>query len=384
MFNGRSFCLTKQNRQETVLSDQVLNLNLTTKTNKSLATPSSSVYTTTEEHDAIYPIASGMNLHNFFSQMLKKNPSLQKNLTETVLATSLSLESRPMDLICYIHRGLLKDLDYLVSLSAKLAVNPGFLSNFKKCFKLLRTIYQNHSTSEDEIVFPALESKEAIQNISSSYCIDHKLENIYFNKTSKILEEISELHNHEGSSETRVQLYKLCLKLHETCMSMHKVLSDHIYREEVEIFPLFIRHFSTEEEEKIVGHMLGRTGADILQKMIPWLMAYLTTAEQHGVMSLWLRIARYTEFEEWLREWWEGTTEYSICTVQEGSHLPSSAADKITFTTGVHDVCPSQELNKYQSEVDKKRYNEVNGRRISQVELEAAIRRISRDSTLDS
>ncbi|KAL8457297.1 hypothetical protein ACS0TY_034416 [Phlomoides rotata] len=436
MFNGRSFYLAKQNRQETVLSDQVLESDLVTKTNKSLAIPSSSVSTTTDGHDSTYPSASGMNLHLFFSQMFKKTSSLQKNLAEPDHATSLSLESRPMDLIFYIHRGLLKDLDYLLSLSAKLGANLGFLSDFKKCFKLLRIIYQIHSTSEDEIAFPALESKGALQNISSSYCIDHKLENIYFSKTSKILEEICELHDHEGSIETRLQLYKLCLKLHETCMSMHKVLSDHIHREEFEIFPLFIGRFSTEEEEKIVGHMLGRTGAEILQDMIPWLMAYLTSAEQHAMMSLWLRIARYTKFDEWLREWWEGTTEYYLPTVEEGSQLPSSAADPLEvvsmyllkdgaliqragddkvrrkefsvndFTTGGQDVCQSQDLSKYQSEVDKKRYNEVNDigydeaelqskehqklshqehpLSISEEELEAAIGRVSRDSNLDS
>lgn len=422
MFNGRSFYLAKQNKQEAASSDQAFESNLTANTNKSLAIPSSSV-STTDGHYAIYPTASGTNLHIFFSQMFKKT---QKNLAETDHATSLGPESRPMDLIFYIHRGLLKDLDYLVSLSAKLGANLGFLSDFKKCFKLLRIMYQIHSSSEDEIAFPALESKGALQNISSSYCIDHKLEDIYFSKTSKILEEICEMHGHEGSGETR----NLCLKLHETCMSMHKVLSDHIYREEVEIFPLFIERFSTEEEEKIVGHMLGRTGAEILQEMIPWLMAYLTSSEQHEMMSLWLRIARYTKFDEWLREWWEGTAEYNMSTVEEKSQLLSSVSDPLevvsmyllkdgTQTQRVGDnkkirkefdfrnsgssnatFTQYQGLSKYQSEVDKKRYNEKNDSlqskehqklsneehplSMSEEELEAAIRRVSRDSTLDS
>lgn len=252
MFSGRNFYLGKQNRQETVISEQVIESNLTTKTNKSLAIPSSSV-------------------------------------------------SRPMDLIFYIHRGLLKDVEYLVSLSAKLSENLGFLPDFKKCFKLLCIIYQMHSTLEDEIAFPALESNGAL--------IDHKLEDVYFSITSKILEEICEYHDHEGISET---VYKLCLKLHETCISMHKVLKDHINHEEVEIFPSVIGSFSTEEEEKIVGHMLGGTGAENLQEMILWLMAYLTSAEKNLVMSSWLRIARHTKFDEWIREWWEGLTEYNV------------------------------------------------------------------------
>ncbi|KAG8379107.1 hypothetical protein BUALT_Bualt07G0053700 [Buddleja alternifolia] len=186
----------------------------------------------------------------------------------------------------------------------------------------MRNIYEVHSNSEDEIAFPALESKGALQNIGHSFRIDHKLEVNLFKKTSIILDEISEL-NGDGSNETRLKHYQLCLKLQDTCLSMHKVLSDHIHREEVEIFPLFRGCFSIEEEEKIVGHMLGRTRAKILQEMIPWLMGYLTFDEQNAMMSLWLKIARYTKFDEWLGDWWEGMTRYNLSSVEKGSR-PSS------------------------------------------------------------
>ncbi|KAI3454605.1 hypothetical protein Pfo_011268 [Paulownia fortunei] len=410
MLNGRSFYLAQQNRQTAVFSDQLLEPNSEIKMKKSVAIPLSSVSITTEEHDISY--ATGMNLHKFFSEMFKRMPPLQKNLAESDHATFLNLESRPMDLVFYIHRALIKDLEYLVSLSAKLAANFGFLAEFQNRFKLLHNIYQFHSNSEDEIAFPALESKGALQNISHSYCMDHKLEIKYFRKTSIILNEISELHDHEGSNETRLKHYQLCLKLHDTCLSMRKVLSDHIHREEVEIFPLFRGCFSTEEEEKIIGCMLGRTRAEILQETIPWLMAYLTSDEQHAVMSLWLKVARNTKFDEWLREWWEGMTRYNISTVEEGSRPPSMAADplevvsmyllkdgtqtqkvghdggtqkefafddfkhsgscnvdKSTFPSGGQDVCQSEDSSQYQSEVDKKRSNEANDRSHDEAEL---------------
>ncbi|KAH6799025.1 hypothetical protein C2S51_035509 [Perilla frutescens var. frutescens] len=443
MFSGRSFYLAEQNRQKIIFSDGMLKPNSTTEMKKSAAFPSPSSSTKTGEHDIFYP--REMNIHIFFSQKFKRMPSLQRNLLESDHATSLTLESRPMDLVFYIHRGMIKDLEYLVSLSAKLAANIEFIAEFKNRFKLLRNIYQIHSNSEDEIAFPALESKAALQNISHSYCIDHKLEFKYFTKTSIILEEISQLHELQGSNETKIRLYKLCSKLHHTCLSMRKVLSDHIYREEVEIFPLFRGRFSTDEEEKIIGHMLGRTRAEILQEMIPWLMAHLTSDEQQAVMSLWLKVARNTKFNEWLQEWWEGMAEYTISTVQEGlrppddplevvsmyllkdstqmqkvghnretqnefsfegrKHSEASDVHKSTFTGGGQDVCESQDLRLYQSEIDKKRLNE--GSKIcrdaaeitnteckksshqdhplsmNQEELEAAIRRVSRDPNLD-
>ncbi|KAK6148495.1 hypothetical protein DH2020_019407 [Rehmannia glutinosa] len=376
--------------------------------------PSSSISITTEEHDISYTF--GMNHHKFFSQMFKRMPPLQKNLTESDRATFLTLESRPMDLVFYIHRALIKDMEYLVSLSAMLATNFGYLADTG--------------------------SKGALQNISHSYCIDHKLETKHFSKTSIILNQISELHDHEGSNETRLKQYQLCLKLHDTCLSMHKVLSDHIHREEVEIFPLFRGCFSTEEEEKIIGHMLGVTRAEILQEKIPWLMAYLTSEEQNAVMSLWLKVARYTKFDEWLREWWEGMTRYNISATEEESRpSPSLAADPLevvsmyllkdgtqtqkvghdrgiqkeltfvdfkhsgscnvdesTFAGGGQDACQSEGLSQYQGEVDKKRSDEANERcqqcqklsrqehplSMDQEDLEATIRRVSRDSNLDS
>jgi hypothetical protein len=41
-------------------------------------------------------------------------------------------------------------------------------------FFFLWGIYRAHSKAEDEIVFPALESKEALHNVSRAYSLDHE------------------------------------------------------------------------------------------------------------------------------------------------------------------------------------------------------------------
>lgn len=445
MFNGRSFYLAEQNRQKIIFSDWMFKPNATAKMNISAEFPSSSVSTKAGDHDIFDP--SEINIQIFFSQKFKGMPSIQRDLVESDHTTSLTVESRPMDLIFYIHRGLVKDLEYLVKLSAKLADNIGFLAEFKKRFILLRNIYQDHSNSEDEVAFQALESKGAtLQNISHSYGIDHKLEFKYFIKASTILEEISAVHDHQESNETMAQLGKLLSKLHHTCLSMRKVLSDHMYREEVEIFPLFRGSFSIDEEEKVIGLMLGRTSAVFLQEMIPWLMAYLTSDEQQAVISLWLKISRYTKFDEWLREWWNGMAENTISTVQDQRSRPpddplevvskyflrdsiqlkvaghnrgvqnefaieecencgSSDVHKANFTGGENVACRSQDLSLYKNENERKKLKEseklshgvaeiVNTESqnvsqdhplsMNQEELEAAIQQVSRDPNLDS
>jgi hypothetical protein len=48
------------------------------------------------------------------------------------------------------------------------------------------------------------------------------------------------------------------------CKSIRVALTNHVHREELELWPLFDKHFSVEEQEKIVGRIIGSTGAEVL------------------------------------------------------------------------------------------------------------------------
>lgn len=43
-------------------------------------------------------------------------------------------------------------------------------------FKYMWGMYRAHSLAEDEIVFPALEAKEQLHNVSHAYTLDHQQE----------------------------------------------------------------------------------------------------------------------------------------------------------------------------------------------------------------
>lgn len=48
-------------------------------------------------------------------------------------------------------------------------------SMFDECLPFAALpVCRAHSRSEDEIVFPALESKQALQNVSHAYTLDHQ------------------------------------------------------------------------------------------------------------------------------------------------------------------------------------------------------------------
>jgi zinc finger-like protein len=92
------------------------------------------------------------------------------------------------------------------------------------------------------------------------------------------------------------------------CKSIRVTLDQHVFREELELWPLFDRHFSVEEQDKIVGQIIGTTGAEVLQSMLPWVTSALTQEEQNRMMDTWKQATKNTMFSEWLNEWWEGTS----------------------------------------------------------------------------
>lgn len=274
-------------------------------------------------HKCIALYSNKIITHDF---SLKKSPittPFQKLHADYSNASSIfELERRPVDHIFYFHKALRKDLEYLVTLSSDMAKNEMGLEGFRRRFQLLRFLYQIHSDSEDEIAFPALEASGNAVNIIHSYAIDHKLESELFDKIAFHLEEISRSYSVQDEKPLNHRI--LCLDLHNMCISMRKVLCDHVDREETEIWPLFRECFTIEEQEKIIGTMIGRMSAETLQELIPWLMSSLTIEEQKAIMSLWHKATKNTMFGEWLQEWWEEMKVHDVAKVEEKSNIVPS------------------------------------------------------------
>lgn len=259
------------------------------------------------------PYSSRMNQQMIFSGKLKPPLHLPNFFGEKNMDDPSIMDVKPIDLLFFFHKAMKMDLDYLVCGSARLAADFRFLAEFQQRFHMIKFLYQIHSDAEDEIAFPALEAKGQLKNISHSFSIDHDLETKHFDKVSFILNEMAELNMLVSTINTnavdhhrKTKYERLCLSLQEICKSMHKLLSEHIQHEETELWGLFRNCFSIEEQEKMIGCMLGRISGEILQDMIPWLMESLTSDEQLAAMSLWRQVTRKTMFVEWLTEWYNG------------------------------------------------------------------------------
>jgi len=247
--------------------------------------------------------------------------------------------TRPIDNIFKFHKAIRKDLEYLDVESGKLNdCNEAFLRQFTGRFRLLWGLYRAHSNAEDDIVFPALESKETLHNVSHSYTLDHKQEEKLFEDISSTLSELTQLHERLNSTniadhltgsyfdpsdhnDTMRKYNELSTKLQGMCKSIRVTLDQHVFREEHELWPLFDRHFSVEEQDKIVGRIIGTTGAEVLQSMLPWVTSALTQEEQNKMMDTWKHATKNTMFSEWLNEWWEGTYAAFPNTTTSGSSI---------------------------------------------------------------
>ncbi|PAN29073.1 hypothetical protein PAHAL_5G200400 [Panicum hallii] len=314
-------------------------------------------------------------------------PSLYSSLFSWEKDASLSCSdgiSRPIDTIFKFHKAIRKDLEYLDVESGKLIDgDESCLRQFIGRFRLLWGLYRAHSNAEDEIVFPALESRETLHNVSHSYTLDHKQEEELFEDISNVLLELSHLYDSQSHAQTEVneverncsdscneadwarKYNELATKLQGMCKSIRVALTNHVHREELELWPLFDKHFSVEEQDKLVGRIIGSTGAEVLQSMLPWVTSALSQEEQNKMLDTWKQATKNTMFGEWLNEWWKGAPTSSDSSAEASSAPDSHFQDKLEqndqmFKPGWKDIF-----------------------RMNQSELEAEVRKVSRDPTLD-
>lgn len=226
--------------------------------------------------------------------------------------------------LAFFHKALRAELGKLRRAAEELVESDSgrrrwLIVEFRRRFEFLKLVYKCHSAAEDEVVYSVFD--DHIKNGVCTYILEHNCIDDIFISISDYLNALIKAEGWTLQDQRTLNHLKLCLDLHDMCMSMHKVLSNHVNREEAELWPLFTECFTIEEQEKIIGSMLGRMSAEILLKLIPWLMESLTFEEQQFMMSLWGKATKNTLFHEWLGEWWEEMKVQDVAKVEEESNI---------------------------------------------------------------
>ncbi|PON56330.1 43kDa postsynaptic protein [Parasponia andersonii] len=269
----------------------------------------------------------GVSLEDSIAPRTLKSVNCQK-LQETCHGFSATgFEEQPIDILFKMHKAIRRDLEYLSNESARVSVgDETFLHQFIGRFCLLWGLYRAHSNQEDNIVYPALESREKLHNVTHSYKLDHEQEERMFEHIFYVLSELSQIHVSLKSVDRTKDInlstsgvitnydieclgkyYDLSAKLQLLCKSTRMMVDQHMSREEYELWPLFGINFSVEEQHKIIGFTLGTIGAEVLRLLLPWVLSAFSQDEQNKMMDTLKHVTRNTMFSEWLNECWKGT-----------------------------------------------------------------------------
>jgi zinc finger protein-like protein len=215
----------------------------------------------------------------------------------------------PIDHIFQFHKALRSELKDLEKSSLELqqaavaaeswrsgSTLNSMISDLQARFQFLRGIYKAHSRAEDEIVFPALESKETLSNVSHAYSLDHKQEEHLLEEVSSVVTAIEAC----SSNFNLESLRSMTSKLSKMCAAIRASLETHVRAEEKELWPLFTEHFTIKEQEELVGMIIGQTGAEVLQVMLSWVTKSMTEDERDAMMFSLKSASKSTAFENWL------------------------------------------------------------------------------------
>ncbi|KAL3136530.1 hypothetical protein ABBQ38_005780 [Trebouxia sp. C0009 RCD-2024] len=143
----------------------------------------------------------------------------------------------------HFHNSIRNELDMLSQSMSELSSASqekihGRLTILKNRYRFLEQVYKYHSSVEDEVVYPTLDSK--VKNVTSAYSVEHEDEERLFEQLSALL---SAALQQEGKARMAT-LRQLECKIEE----VHTTLRKHLAKEEEQLFPLLLKHFSFAEQ----------------------------------------------------------------------------------------------------------------------------------------
>ncbi len=151
-------------------------------------------------------------------------------------------------------------------------------------------------------------------------------------------------------------------KLQETCVALKVSLETHVNIEEDELWPIFEEHFTIEEQEELVGLIIGQTGAEVLRAMLDWVRRSLDNEEALEMMANMKQATENTRFAKWVNTWMAGEDPEAVrvlelkkrVMIREKEEEKEEKRRKIVGTNGVKKK-PSATAKKREEKEEEKR-----------------------------
>lgn len=220
------------------------------------------------------------------------------------LAESAKLAHNPLVEITHIHKAIGKELQDLVAYCDHISVaNQHQVHVLAARFDFLRRIHSCHSDGEESVLMKELYSKLRASSPASSdaHSIheEHDDEMAMFKTFSSCLASIQERMQQPDLTPGVIAAAKDELVASVRNIASH--LLSHMHEEETKLLPLVRKHFSVEDQDRIVRRVMARVPANFLHELIPWMFNALSVDEQELMLRNLLRTAPSDEMREILR-----------------------------------------------------------------------------------
>ncbi|XWS48285.1 hypothetical protein CRYUN_Cryun13aG0062000 [Craigia yunnanensis] len=205
-------------------------------------------------------------------------PELQRREEAVVVSTSTvkpssfaifseeSEEKSPILMFLLFHKAVGNELDALHRLALAFVIgNCVDIQSLFQRYSFLRMIYKNHSIAEDEVIFPALDTR--VKNVAKTYALEHKDESNLFDHLFELLNSYTE----DDKSFPK--------KLASCTRALRTSISQHMAEKEEQVFPLLIEKFSLEEQASLVWQFLCSIPVNMMAEFLPWLSSFFSPNE---------------------------------------------------------------------------------------------------------
>ncbi|KAI4324659.1 hypothetical protein MLD38_030126 [Melastoma candidum] len=240
------------------------------------------------------------------------------SVDEDLLVPKQRLEESPILIFLYFHKAILNELDALHKFAVDFAT--GLKEDIRPLlerYHFLQSMYRHHSNAEDEVIFPALDIR--VKNVAQTYSLEHKGESNLFDHLFLLL-------NTGASTEESFPR-----ELASCTGALHTSISQHLAKEEEQVFPLLIEKFSFEEQASLVWQFLCSIPVNMMAEFLPWLSSSISRDEY---LDLSKCLGRIVPEEYLLQEvvftWMDGKNDASAVKVPMKEPSAGKVMDQIS------------------------------------------------------
>mmetsp|Transcript_10790 Transcript_10790/g.14059 ORF Transcript_10790/g.14059 Transcript_10790/m.14059 type:complete len:540 (+) Transcript_10790:274-1893(+) len=263
--------------------------------------------------------------------------------------------------LLHVHAGLRWELTLLYEKSLLLVKSIGTggskelqwknnLSTFLKQFDFFFVIFHSHSKAEDDIIMPALTNRAAISmgKIPEELSHEHDGHHQFFDNIRLHLLPLRNEGAMNLSGEKSEGLRSLVEHVALLIEKLRSVVMLHFRKEEEELLPLLVTHFTKEELIELVGKIIGERSGELMQQFIAVLSRGLPPNDRDKAIGQIKEAAKGTLFSRWLEVAPSGESKENSMGMEietpKGTSTGAGAVRSFDFDRGPHTFPDSEQV----------------------------------------